>query len=81
MEVLGLVELGVVPIPGQQLLVGPLLGDHPVPDHQNAAGATPFLSPREQAMAQSLLTAAGVRDGFLSDGCGWRSEPWRGGGR
>ena len=51
-----------------RLLLARVLDKYEQCQRKNIPAATPFLSPREQAMAQSLLAAAGVRDGFLSDG-------------
>ena len=54
--------------PEDRLLLARVLDKYEQCQRKNIPAATPFLSPREQAMAQSLLAAAGVRDGFLSDG-------------
>ena len=54
--------------PEDRLLLARVLDKYEQCQRKNIPAATPFLSPRDQAMAQSLLAAAGVRDGFLSDG-------------
>ena len=54
--------------PEDRLLLARVLDKYEQCQRKNIPAATSFLSPREQAMAQSLLAAAGVRDGFLSDG-------------
>ena len=51
-----------------RLLLARILDKYQQSQRRNIPVSTEFLSPREQAMAQSLLAAAGVRDGFLSDG-------------
>ena len=54
--------------PEDRLLLARVLDKHEQSRRRNIPAATPFLSPREQALAQALLNAAGVRDGFVLDG-------------
>lgn len=54
--------------PEDRLLLARVLDKYEQSLRKNIPAATPFLSPREQALAQALLSAAGVRDGFLLDG-------------
>lgn len=54
--------------PEDRLLLARVLDKYEQSQRKNIPAATPFLSPREQLMAQSLLQAAGVRDGYALDG-------------
>lgn len=51
-----------------QLLLARVWDKYEQMDRKNIPTATVFLSPREQQMAQAMLNAAGVRDGYLFDG-------------
>lgn len=54
--------------PEDRLLLARVLDKYEQARRRNIPSATPFLSPREQQLAQGLLRAAGVRDGFAFDG-------------
>ena len=54
--------------PEDRLLLARVLDKYEQSQRKNIPAATPFLSPREQQLAQALLNAAGVRDGYGLDG-------------
>ena len=54
--------------PEDRLLLARVLDKYEQSQRKNIPAATPFLSPREQRLAQALLNAAGVRDGYGLDG-------------
>ena len=54
--------------PEDRLLLAKVLDKYDQTQRRNIPAATAFLSPREQQLAQSLLSAAGVRDGYVLDG-------------
>lgn len=54
--------------PEDRLLLARVLDKYEQARRRNIPAATPFLSPREQQLAQGLLRAAGVRDSFALDG-------------
>ena len=54
--------------PEDRLLLARILDKYEQMERRNIPTAAVFLSPRERAMAQSLLNAAGIRSGYLFDG-------------
>ena len=54
--------------PEDRLLLAKVLDKYEQSQRKNIPAATPFLSPREQQLAQALLNAAGVRSGYALDG-------------
>ena len=54
--------------PEDRLLLAKILDKYDQTQRRNIPAATAFLSPREQQLAQSLLSAAGVRAGYVLDG-------------
>ena len=54
--------------PEDRLLLARVLDKYEQSQRKNIPAATPFLSPREQQLAQALLNAAGVRNGYGLDG-------------
>ena len=54
--------------PEDRLLLARVLDKYEQSQRKNIPAATPFLSPWEQQLAQALLNAAGVRDGYGLDG-------------
>ena len=54
--------------PEDRLLLAKVLDKYDQTQRRNIPAATVFLSPREQQLAQSLLSAAGVRAGYVLDG-------------
>lgn len=54
--------------PEDRLLLARIWDKYEQTERKNIPGSTVFLSPREQQMAQGLLTAAGIRSGYVFDG-------------
>ena len=54
--------------PGDRLLLARILDKHRQCELRNLPAASVFLTPRERAMAETLLHAAGIYSGFLFDG-------------
>lgn len=54
--------------PEERLLLARVWDKYQQCQRRNIPAATVFLSPGEQALAQALLNAAGVREGFVFDG-------------
>ena len=54
--------------PEDRLLLARVWDKYEQTERKNIPGATVFLSPREQQMAQILLNAAGIRSGYIFDG-------------
>ena len=51
-----------------QLLLARIWDKYEQTERKNVPSATVFLSPRERQLAQAMLNAAGVREGYLFDG-------------
>ena len=56
--------------PADRLLLARVWDKYEQAERKNVPAATVFLSPREQRLVQAMLSAAGVRTGYVFDG-GW----------
>ncbi|MDE7242499.1 MAG: hypothetical protein K2O18_00760, partial [Oscillospiraceae bacterium] len=54
--------------PEDRLLLARVLDKHEQCQRRNIPAATVFLTPRQRAMAENLLHAAGIPSGYLFDG-------------
>ena len=54
--------------PEDRLLLARIWDKYEQTERKNVPSATVFLSPRERQLAQAMLNAAGVREGYLFDG-------------